>query len=244
LLKRSAYLIGVLCLAFIAASSAQGARAKQSAGAKESTGARASGCGQGAYSYAGLQSNSKAHGVSATLLQVKAPSVLDGHVGGWVGVGGTSSGPNGAAEWIQVGFAAFSDSPESQLYYEVTVAGSSPRYVTVDPDVRAGDTHRVSVLEMGGRKAWWRVWVDNRPVSPPIHLPGSHGAWYPQAVAENWAGSTGACNAYAYRFSDVALASTNGGSWEPLQNSSVFEDKGYRVLRTATTPGGFLAMNL
>jgi hypothetical protein len=238
LLKRSAYLIGVLCLAFIAVSPAQGA------GAKESAGAKASGCGQSAYSYAGLQSNSKAHGVSATLLQVRAPSVIDGHVGGWVGVGGTAGGPNGAAEWIQVGFAAFDDIPNSELYYEVTVPGRQPRYTTVDPNVRPGDKHRVSVLEMSKRKEWWRVWVDGRPVSPPIHLPGSHGAWYPQAVAENWAGSTGACNAYTYRFSDVALASKNGGSWKPLDNSSVFEDTGYRVLRTAATPGGFVAMNL
>jgi len=231
LLERAVYLVGVLCLAFLAASPAQGA------------GAKSSGCGRSAYSYAGLHSNERAHGVSATLLQVRAPSVLDGHVGGWVGVGGSAGGASGATEWLQVGFAAFDDSPKSELYYEVMVA-AGPKYVTVDPDVRPGDKHRVSVLEMSGRTGWWRVWVDNRPVSPPIHLPGSHGTWYPQAIAENWAGSSGACNAYTYRFSDVALASTNGGSWRPLVNGSVFEDNGYRVLSTSATPRSFVAMNL
>jgi hypothetical protein len=236
LLKRCAYLAGVLCLAFAAALPAQGARAK-------AAGARASGCGHSTYSYAGLQSERKAHGVSATLLQVEEPSVLDGHVGGWVGVGGTTGGPNGAAEWLQVGFAAFSDTGTSELYYEVTAPGKNPKYVTIDPDARPGDRHRVSVLEMANRKAWWRVWVDNRPVSPPIHLPGSHGAWYPQAVAENWAGGTGACNAFNYRFTDVALAHASGGSWKPLQQSSLFEDHGYRVVRSAATPMSFVATN-
>jgi hypothetical protein len=236
LLKRAVQLIAVACLAFVAVLPAQGAGTR-------ATGAKASGCGIGAYSYAGLQSQSKAAGVAATLLQVKAPAVLDGHVGGWVGVGGTADGPNGVAEWLQVGFATFDDSPRSELYYEVTTPGSAPRYVTVEPNVLPGEQHRVSVLELPGRSAWWRVWVDDRAVSPPIYLPGSHDAWYPQAVAESWAGSTGACNAYSFRFSDLALAASGGG-WQPLDQSLLFQDKGYRVVQTAATPGTFVATNL
>ena len=232
--KHTARLVVVLCLVFLAASPAQGG------------GSKASGCGVSAFSYAGLQSDRKAHGVAATLFAVKAPSVSDGHVGGWVGVGGTNAGPGGVAEWLQVGFAAFSgaESQTSKLYYEVTVAGSTPKYVELDPSVKPGDQHRVSVLEMSARKSWWRVWVDRRPVSPPIHLPGSHGAWYPQAVAENWNGGTGACNAYTYSFKDITLAHASGGKWQPLAGSSLFQDAGYKVVQTSSTPRSFVATSL
>lgn len=212
---------------------------------------RSSACGVKTYSYAGLQAQNKAHGVSATLDLTQAPSVVDGHVGGWIGLGGTEVGPGGAAEWIQAGLAAFSSSdqtsptsPTSQMYYEVTVAGESPQYVELDPNVMPGDTHRFSVLEMAGRASWWRVWVDGKPVSPPIHLPGSHGAWYPQAVAENWNGGTGACNGYGYRFSNVSLAQANGGSWRPLKKSYVFQDAGYKVIPISSSPRSFLATSL
>jgi hypothetical protein len=231
---RTAQLVAVLCLAFLAASPAQGGSSK------------ANGCGVNPFSYAGLQSDIKAHGVSATLVPIKAPNVFDGHVGGWVGVGGTNAGPGGVAEWLQVGFAAFSgaNSRTSRMYYEVTVAGATPRYVELDPNVKPGDRHRVAVLEMRKRKSWWRVWVDSRPVSPPIHLPGSHGTWYPQAVAENWNGGTGTCNDFTYSFTDITLAHTNGGKWEPLKGSYIFEDPGYKVLRTSSGPRSFVAMSL
>jgi hypothetical protein len=234
LFKHTAKLVAVLCLAFVAAAPAQAGSAK------------ATGCGVSQFAYAGLQSNSKAHGVAATLAPVSAPDVLDGHVGGWVGVGGTSAGPGGVAEWLQVGFAAFSgaESRTSHMYYEVTVPGAAPKYVELDPSVQPGDKHRVSVLEMANQSSWWRVWVDGRPVSPPIHLPGSDGAWYPQAVAENWNGGTGACNAFTYSFTDITLAHANGGKWEPLTSSQVLQDAGYRVVQTAGTPRSFVATNL
>ena len=234
MLQRTVQLVAVLCLAFLAASPAQGGSSK------------AAGCGVSEFSYAGLQADRKAHGVAAPLAPIKAPVVSDGHVGGWVGVGGTNAGPGGVAEWIQVGLAAFSgaESQTSKMYYEVTVAGSTPRYVELDPSVNPGDAHRVSVLEMSHRKSWLRVWVDRRPVSPPIHLPGSHGAWYPQAVAENWNGGTGACNAYAYRFTDITLAHASGGKWQPLEGSLLFEDAGYKVVKTSSTPRSFVATSL
>ena len=239
MLKRSVQLLTVLCLAFAAASAAQAASSKLGGTA------RATGCNGQAYSYAGLQSNAKAHGVAATLVPMSAPSVIDGHVGGWVGVGGTDAGPGGVAEWLQVGFAAFSgsDGTRSRLYYEVTRPGVNPKYVELDPSVAPGVKRRVAVLEMAGRPSWWRVWVDGAAVSPAIHLPGSHGTWYPQAIGENWNGGTGACNAFAYQFTDVMLAQTNGGGWAPLGDSYVFQDTGYKVMKTAT-PGDFVAASV
>jgi hypothetical protein len=88
------------------------------------------------------------------------------------------------------------------------------------------------------------VWVDGKAVSPPIHLPGSHGTWYPEAIGENWNGGTGACNAFTYRFSDVMLAAENGGSWRPMSDGYVFQDAGYRVVKTAAAPGSFVATSI
>src|SRR5215208_1721468 len=64
-------------------------------------------CGAKEFSYAGLQAQNTAHGVSATITPLAAPSVSDGHVGGWIGVGGTDQGPNGTAQWLQAGLASF-----------------------------------------------------------------------------------------------------------------------------------------
>jgi hypothetical protein len=209
----------------------------------EAENARSSACSGNEYSYAGLQADRKAHGVAATLTSVRASYVADGHIGGWIGVGGTDQGPGGVPEWIQVGLASFGPSRRIRMYYEVTVAGQEPRYVELDGDVRQGTKHRFAVLEMAKRKSWWRVWVDGEPVSPPIHLPGSHGAWYPQAVGENWNGGRGTCNDFAYRFENIRLAQRNGGVWRPLKTSYVFQDAGYRVVksRVAST---FLATSL
>ena len=228
--RHPARLVAVLCLAFVAASPAQGG------------GSRAGKCGTGAYSYAGLGSDREVHGIAATLVAVKAPSVFDGHVSGWIGVGG--AGRNGARGWLQVGLAAFGGKQTSELYYEVSTPGASTYYHRLDPDVRAGDPHRVSVLEMVGRPAWWRVWVDDRAVSPPLHLPGSHGTWYPQAVGENLAGLSGACNRYAFRFADVSLARANGGNWQPLEAVSTFGDANYRVVETSSTPRTFVVTSV
>jgi hypothetical protein len=113
--------------------------------------------------------------------------------------------------------------------------------VQLDPAIAPGDARRVAVLAMAGRRTWWRVWVDSRPVSPPLHLPGSGGGWYPQALGENADGGVGACNTYAYRFADVALARVGGGSWRRLEGGSVFADPGYRAVETSTTPRSFIA---
>ena len=148
-------------------------------------------CGSREFSYAGLQSNEAAHGIRATIAPLAAPDVPDGHVGGWIGVGGTQAGPRGTAEWLQTGYASMAPESTIYIYYEVTVTGKEPAYHEVKADVKPGEKHDFAVLEVRGRNSWWRVWVDGKPVTKPIHLPGSHSDWYPQALAENWNGNAG-----------------------------------------------------
>jgi hypothetical protein len=231
-MRRTLPILFVLALVFLVVTPAEGGNTA------------ATGCGVQTFAYAGLEADRKAHGVSATLETTLPPAVTDGHVGGWVGVGGVSAGPGGVAEWLQAGLAAFTSDDTSQMYYEVTLPGSDPKYVQLAASVSTGVSHRFSVLEMNRRNNWWRVWVDGHPVSPPIHLPGSHGAWYPQAVAENWNGGNGACNTYSYRFRDVSLAGTNGGAWRPMRQSYTFQDPGYHVVPISTTPRSFVAASL
>ena len=230
--RRTLSVLAALVLALLAASVADGRSSRSSA------------CGAREYSYAGLQSDSKAHGVGATLVSLQTPAVAAGHVGAWIGVGGTDLGPNGTAEWLQVGFSAFPADRMSRIYYEVTVPGSDPRYVELDSSVKPGEKHNFKVLEMASRKAWWRVWLDGKAVSPAIHLPGSHGTWYPQAMAESWNGGVRACNAFHYRFSNVTQAHADGGDWKPLTQSISFHDAGYRFVQTSRIPSSFLATSL
>jgi hypothetical protein len=200
-------------------------------------------CGSRAYSYAGMQSDRPAHGVRATIAPLVAPTVSDGHVGGWIGVGGTQDGPRGTAEWLQTGYASLAPESTIYLYYEVTIAGH-PAYHEIEADVKPGEKHDLAVLEVRGRNSWWRVWVDGKPVMKPVHLPGSHGDWYPQATAENWNGNAGSCNSYAYRFTNVRLAKQNGGVWQSVKQRSMFEDPGYQVVQTSRIPSNFVATSL
>ena len=64
------------------------------------------------------------------------------------------------------------------------------------------------------------------------------------AVGENLTGATGACNRYAYSFTDVTLARAAGGNWRPLTGSSVLEDPGYRLLQTSGAPSSFVAASV
>jgi hypothetical protein len=207
-------------------------------------GAATSACGASSFAYAGLESAGRAHGVSATLTPVESPDVTVGHVAGWIGVGGTQGGPGGAAEWLQTGFYAYDGDQTSRMYYEVTVAGAAPHLVELDPNVGPSEKHRFAVLEMSRRPSWWRVWVDHKPVTAPIHLPGSHGRWQPQAVAENWNGNQGACNAYDFRFANVRIARDAGGVWRPVRLGYVFQDAGYELVHTSRWPRTFVAASV
>jgi hypothetical protein len=191
-------------------------------------------CGKPGYSYAGFQSASRGHGVRASLVALANPNVRDGHVAAWVGVGGAGLGPRGTDQWLQVGLSAFHGTG-TNLYYEVTTAGAPPRYHEIAADVPAGRLQRVAVLEMSRRANWWRVWLNGKPVSRPIHLPGSSGRFQPIATAETWDGGSRACNSFAYRFARLGVAGARGGSWQRFVQAHRFEDRGYRVTASASS---------
>lgn len=186
-------------------------------------------CGWSGYSYAGMSATAPAHGIAARLTAVSAPSVENGHVAAWVGVGGSGAGPGGSDEWLQVGLSAFPGSG-SKLYYEAAVPGQKPRYVMLNAQIPLGAGHRVAVLELAHRPSWWRVWVDGSSMTRPIHLPGSHGSLAPTATAESWDGGVPSCNGFGYRFDRVQLARHAGGGWTPFSGRSL-QDPGYRVRR-------------
>jgi hypothetical protein len=189
------------------------------------------------YSYAGLVSVRPAHGVRATLEALSIPRVSSGHVAGWVGVGGVGAGPRGETEWIQVGYSGLFGG-QSQLYYEVTPPNRPPRYTAIDPDLNPGERHTIAVHEVPTRRDWWRVRVDGRPVGAPVHLPGSHGRWRPIATAESWNAGDGRCNAFAYRFSNLRVATRPNRRWRPFEPGQTLQDPGYRVARSQA---GFIA---
>jgi hypothetical protein len=186
-------------------------------------------CGGSAYAYAGLQEARSSFGIQAAVTALAAPDVRAGHVAAWVGVGGVGQGPNGSSEWLQVGLSAFPGGLMS-LYYEVALPGAVPVYTEIASDVTAGRPHRLAVLELGARPNWWRVWVDGRPQSAPVHLAASHGRWAPIAASESWSAGSRLCNDYRFRFAAVGVAGRPGGSWRALRDHFVFTDTGYRLI--------------
>jgi hypothetical protein len=192
-------------------------------------------CHAATYAYAGLGSRSAVRGVAATIAPTAASRVRDGHVAGWVGVGGYGVGPNGTDEWIQIGFIAFPNSA-TEIYYEVTSPGSQPVQTIVDPTVPVGERHRIAVLELARRPNWWRVWLDGRPVSGPILLPRSHGRLTAQVTGESYNGlSEGSCNLYSFAFQDVALADARGRVWSAPRRFDRFQDPNYLFERRSAT---------
>jgi hypothetical protein len=193
-------------------------------------------CGSSGYTYAGLASQSKTHGVGARLTAIGGARVANGHVAGWVGVGGPGEGPNGKDEWIQVGFSGFQGSPNSDLYYEVTRAGSTPQYFEVEHALAPGTSRRLAVLEVANQPNAWRVWVDGKPVSKAIYLPKSHGAWRGIATAESWTTDKKlACNAFGYRFDDIQIAQQAGGGWRTLSNALPIHTGVNKLLRPSAS---------
>jgi hypothetical protein len=199
-------------------------------------------CGSSGYAYAGLGASSRAYGVAAELQTAAPPHVLSGHVAGWVGVGGAGLGPNGTDEWLQVGLSALPSSSSSTLYYEVARPNATPLYHELAPDLPVGTTRRVAVLELSGRRDWWRVFVGDRAVGGPVFLPGSHDAWRPLAMTETWGAGSDVCNRFSYRFGSVAVATRPGGGWQPLSGHFTLQNHGYRVRRLDATT--FLAGTL
>lgn len=233
--------LGAVVLAAIGAAALVGASSPATASRSGCVGASGNG-----YTYAGHQATHRGHGVRATVTPLRVPDVAAGHVAGWVGVGGPGQGPDGEDMWMQVGLAAM---PGLGLmsYVEITRPRTGSQFVLVEQGLAAGRPHHLAVLEMSGRKGWWRAWVDGRPVSEPMHLPGSSGRWAPIATAESWnGGGGGACNVYAFRFERVSVSYGGGGSWRPLVSAYTFLDSGNRVRRLSAAPavGGVYARTL
>lgn len=198
--------------------------------------AAARSCSTKPYAYAGLIGVEAVGGVRATISASSVPAVKRGHVAGWVGVGSPTAGPNGEAQWIQVGLSGF-EGGASQLYYEITRPGRSPEYATVVEKVEPGESYAVAVVEV--RPNRWRVEVDGRVVSPEVSLPGSNRKWEPVVTSESWNAGAG-CNGFSYRFSGVAAY--RKGAWRPLGEATVLSDKGYGLKKR--TASAFLATSL
>jgi hypothetical protein len=188
-------------------------------------------CGNSSgYSYSGMAAPRHAFGISATVTPLGAFQIIAGHVAGWVGVGGPGEGPNGSDEWLQVGFSGFPQLTGNDLYFEVTKPSGNPTYHQLATNLPAGRAVRLAVLEMHKRPNYWRVWVNRRPASQPIYLPGSHGRWSPIATAESWDGGTGGtCNDFLYRFHGVAVANFPGGGWHALLTGYKIGDPATRL---------------
>jgi hypothetical protein len=193
-------------------------------------------CGLGTYAYAGVGSRSAASGVSATITPTTTSSVRDGHVAGWVGVGGEEQGPGGASMWMQIGVSSFRGDATSRIYYEIARPGHKRIYREIRTGVAAGESHRFVVLELRLRPGWWRAWLDGAPVTAPIFLPGSHDRLTAQVLGESWSGTTGgSCNLFSYGFGNVALAADGARAWTPLRNADLFQDANYRLTRQSST---------
>jgi hypothetical protein len=102
-------------------------------------------------------------------------------------------------------------------------------YTPLIEGVRVGEHHSLALLEVQGLPGWWRVWVDGKPVTKSIHLPGSNGRWQPIVTAESFNGNKGVCNSFGFRFERVGVARTLGGSWRPFVPGYDFLDRGNAI---------------
>jgi hypothetical protein len=189
--------------------------------------------GAGGYSYAGHQATHAGHGVRATITMTRAPSVEAGHVAGWVGLGGPEQGANGEDAWIQAGITSM-PGLDPMIYVEIVRSGRAPEFMLIEEGVAPGRPHELAVLEMAGRRDWWRAWVDGQAVTDPVRIAGSSGRWAPIATAETWNSGTGTCNAFAFRFERVSVSYGGGGSWRPFVSGHRFQN-GANVLRDLAT---------
>lgn len=223
----SAVLILVLAAAAFAACTAKAS----------ATAAPAASCTQNPYAYAGLYNGRPAQGIQAVVTTLAPPQVSDGHVAGWIGVGGTHVGPGGQAEWLQTGVTTMAGG-DSELYVEITQPGRPIRHITVASDVATGSSYRLAVSQLQSKPGWWQVLVNGVPAMAPVLLPGSS-RFQPMAMSESWNGGTPGCNGFEYRFGHLRVLNT--GSWHPLTNATALSDLGYKI--TNRTSDGFTALS-
>jgi hypothetical protein len=182
-------------------------------------------CGEPGYSYAGLRTARGVHGIRAYLTALDPALITDGQVAAWVGVGrATVAGKRGA---VRVGLLA-SNGEANQLYYEIFRSGVWRTYVGAF--VAPGERHRVAVLELAGRRGWWRVWLDGRAVSAPVRLPARERGRTAVATAESWRGAAGSCTPFLYRFADVSVLRA-ARAWRRLGPSRRVVDAGFKLTR-------------
>ena len=194
--------------------------------------AKSSACAGREYSYAGLESASTAHGVSATLAPRRRPD-RDRRPRRGLDRCRRRSG-RGRSEWLQVGFASITADRTSRMYYEVTAAASRSTFHELSPSVRPGEKHRFSVLEMsrvgrGGASGSTAGRSARRSTCPAATARGTRRRSRRTSTAR-MAPATG----YAYEFSNSAVARASGGAWRPFESGYTFQDRGYRVVRGAT----------
>jgi hypothetical protein len=180
------------------------------------------------YAYAGYQATGKAYGVRAVIAAVGPPIVSGGHVAGWIGLGGPGQGPGGTDMWIQAGLASV-PGMGTFLYTEIVSPYRSHQVLQLEHNVLPGEERLIAVVEMARRPGHWRIWVNGRPVTAPIALPGSSGRWAPIATAESRRGRGGASNSFAVRFEGVSVALRRGGGWAPFERGHRFSDRGSRL---------------
>jgi hypothetical protein len=194
--------------------------------------ATASACGQNGYSYAGLSAPTVGSGISAVITPLGSFSIPNGHVAGWVGVGGPGEGPHGTDEWIQIGLSGF-PGLYTDVYYEVARPHQNPVYHEVMANPPTDRPYRFAVLEE--RPNIWRVWMNGKPVSPAIYLPKSHHTFMPIATAESWDGGTGgACNDFLYSFQHVKVAHRTRGAFHNLVGGSKIRSAKTTMQRAGT----------
>ena len=198
------------------------------AGASQASSGAAKTCWSG-YSYNGVQSPTRAYGVSANLTLSSRSVVGTGHAAAWVGVGGAGMGPGGSDEWIQAGIAHDAGG-QDVLYYEYKRPGdATATYISLRL-ANPGQSHSFLVYERAAQRNSWAVVVDGVKISPPVTLPGSHGLFQPVATAENWDGGVaGACNQYGYAFANLSIRSEYKGAWQAFDLSRVLRDPAYQL---------------
>jgi hypothetical protein len=207
------------------------------AGARTSVSANpAASCSPQPYAYAGLFSNLVGRGIKATLTTLASAQVTDGHVAGWIGVGGVNAGPGGQAEWLQAGVDTTAGGA-TEIYAETTQAGGSPTYLALVARVELGTPYRLAVVNVPNRPDIWQVWLNGSPVTAPVPLPGSS-RFEPMAMSESWDGGSASCNGFAYRFGQLEIERGAAG-WRALTDTSAVSDSGYRI--TDRTSRGFTA---
>jgi hypothetical protein len=186
--------------------------------------------GVGDYSYTGVTSNAVVGGVGATVVVQEAARVPAGHVAAWVGVGGPGLGAGGLDEWIQAGVVVFDRGSTGRVFFEIA-RGVRVR-LGFAQEVGVGARLRFQVLEDLSRPGWWQAWVDGVPVGPPVFLPGSHGAWRAQVMAEDWISSAGGCNSFSFGFGGLNVRASGSSLQEPLTDSTPFTQGGVRSSRS------------